>query len=83
MIDAQLQKYYEERNNMFSTQGWKDFIEDIETLREPLFNIKSIKTQDELQFRKGQIDIIDWVLGLKEMSDKAYKDLQEVEDATV
>jgi len=83
MIDVQLQKYYEERNNMFSTQGWKDFVEDVETLRKPLFNIKSVKTQDDLQFRKGQIDIIDWVLGLKEMSDKAYKDLQEAEDAAV
>jgi hypothetical protein len=83
MIDVELQKYYEQRNDMFSTQGWKDLVEDVENLRKPLFNIKSIKTQDELQFRKGQIDIIDWVLGLKEMSDKAHKDLQEGEDAPV
>jgi hypothetical protein len=79
MITKELQKYYEDRFDMFSTQGWIDFITDIEELRKPLFNIKSIKTQDDLQFRKGQIDIIDWVLGLKEISEKAYKDLQEFE----
>ena len=83
MLDKELQKYYENRFSMFSTEGWKDFISDLETLREPLLNIKSIKTQDELQFRKGQIDIIDWVLGLNEMSEKAYADLTEVQDAPV
>jgi len=83
MIDKELERYYEDRFDMFSTAAWEDFINDLEKLRKPLFNIKSIKTQDELQFRKGQIDIVDWVLGLKEMSDIAYKDLQEEEDAPV
>jgi len=74
-----LKKYYEERFETFSTQGWKDFIEDIKALQNPLLNIKSIKTEQELHFRKGQLDILDWVLGLKEMSEKAFDTLQTEE----
>ena len=77
MIDKDLDKYYSDRFTLFMQQGWKDFIEDMETLKEPLLNIKSLKTQDELQFRKGQLDILDWVLSLQDMSNKAYKELSE------
>ena len=77
MIDKDLDKYYSDRFTLFMQQGWKDFIEDMETLKEPLLNIKSLKTQDELQFRKGQLDILDWVLSLQYMSHKAYKELSD------
>jgi len=77
MIDKELDKYYSDRFSMFMQQGWEDFIEDVSNLREPLLNIKSVKTLEELQFRKGQIDILDWVLGLQDMFEKAYKELSE------
>lgn len=62
---------------MFSTVGWKDLVEDILELKKPIADIRSIKTDDALHYRKGQLDIIDWLLGLKEISEKAYQELKE------
>ena len=78
-MNKELQDYYEERFSTFATKGWVDFIEDMKALQQPLLNIKSIKTEQELQFRKGQLDILDWVIGLQEMSEKAFSDLLQTE----
>lgn len=62
---------------MFSTKGWKDLIEDVESLKKPIEDIRTVKTGDMLHYRKGQLDMLDWFLGLKEISEKAYQDLKE------
>lgn len=75
-MDKKLREYYEERFVTFSSKGWKDFIEDVKSLQEPLTNIKTIKSEQELQFRKGQLDILDWILNIQELSEKAFQELQ-------
>lgn len=67
--------YYEERFSMMTTVGWKDFIEDINNLKAPLEDISTIKSVDMLYFRQGQLDIINWVLGLRDISEQTYEEL--------
>lgn len=74
---SNLHKYYEDRFAMFSLQGWKDFLEDVSNLKEPLENIRIIQSEQTLHFRKGQLDILDWILTTPEMSEKAYQELLE------
>jgi hypothetical protein len=31
-MKKEIQKYYEDRFTMMATQGWKDFVEDVETM---------------------------------------------------
>ena len=76
-IDKYLQDYYENRFTMFSTQAWKDLEDDVEVLKGPIADIRTVKTEEALHFRRGQLDIIEWLLGLKEISEKAYQDLKE------
>ena len=71
-MDKDLQKYYESRFEMLSSDGWKDLIEDVEVLEKPLKDIKPIKTEQELYFRKGQLDIISWFLNIKDMTEAGY-----------
>ncbi len=40
-------------------------------------NINTINTAEELQYRKGQLDIIQWLLSLEEISEASYKEMQE------
>jgi hypothetical protein len=58
-----------------STKGWADLIEDTEQLKQSYDNLSTIKTVDDLYFRQGQLDIINWILNLKQVSEQAFEEL--------
>lgn len=72
-----LQKYYESRFDMMSMDGWKDLCIDIDSMIESLNNISVIPDEKTLQFRKGELSILTWLKTLKEVSEKAYEELNE------
>lgn len=76
-MSPELQKYYEERFTMMSTQGWVDLMEDIDKMIEPLNNISTIADEKALQFRKGELSILIWLKNLKQVSERAFEDLNE------
>jgi hypothetical protein len=71
-----LQKYYEDRFSMMATASWSDLIEDLENMKKPIEELSTIKTVDDLYFRKGQLDILNWLLSLKAVSELAYEELK-------
>ena len=75
-MDKQLEKYYEERFSTMTTVGWKDFIEDTTNIFNAVNKVAPIQTELDLFFRKGQLDILQWVISLKESSEQAYEALQ-------
>lgn len=75
MIDKELQDYYENRFSMMATKGWSDLVEDVTKMKEVVDNLRMCSTQSDLDYRKGQLDIIDWLLGLKSMSEQAFQEL--------
>lgn len=76
----ELQKYYEARFDMMASQGWQDFIEDIQNMVTAYDKIERIKAVEDLYFTKGQLDILNWVINLKETSSEAYKELSDEKD---
>jgi len=76
-MTPELQKYYESRFTMMATEGWKDLLEDIDNMIEPLNNISTIDDEKSLQFRKGELSILTWLKNLKQVSERAYEDLNE------
>jgi hypothetical protein len=76
-MNPELQKYYEERFSMMATEGWKELLEDIDNMIEPLNNISTIEDERSLQFRKGELSILTWLKNLKQVSERAYEDLNE------
>jgi len=80
MIDKQLEKYYEDRFSMMSQQGWQDLIEDVELIIEANNKIGGISTLEELHFKKGELNILNWIKSLKEVSEKAYEELHESDE---
>jgi hypothetical protein len=71
-----LQKYYEETFNTMSTKGWEYLIEDFEEIKASLNNISTVDDTHTLFYRKGQLDILELVLGRKATCEKVYEDLQ-------
>ena len=76
-MNQDLQKYYESRFEMMGMDGWKDLIIDIDNMIESLNNISVIPDEKTLQFRKGELSILTWLKTLKEVSERAYEELNE------
>jgi hypothetical protein len=76
-MSPELQKYYEARFSTMATDGWQDLMEDVEKMIEPLNNISTISDEKTLQYRKGELSILTWLKNLKQVSERAYEDLNE------
>lgn len=74
-MDKALQEYYEARFEMMSSQGWLDFIEDVEGILANYEKVLDIKDAEELFKRKGQLDILYWIVNLKRESETAWEQL--------
>lgn len=78
-MEKELQEYYENRFNMMATQGWVDLIEDVQDMFDSYNQINTADSLEELYKRKGQIDILQWVLTLKQVSEQSYEELENEE----
>lgn len=76
-MNQELQRYYEDRFDMFSRPGWSDLMEDVKVMLDAMNNVSSIADEKSLQFRKGEISILTWLVTLKGVSERAYEDLNE------
>jgi hypothetical protein len=77
MIDKELQRYYEDRFSMMASQGWKDLVEDLENMAGRYSDIRNTSESYNLEFRKGQVDILDYIIHLKELSERSWEELNE------
>ena len=77
MLDKKLQSYYENRFSMMATDGWKDLIDDAQGIFDSLNHVMSIQNESDLMLKKGQLDLLYWLLNLKTASEQAYASLQE------
>ena len=76
-MSPELDKYYSERFSMMSTEGWKDLTVDIDIMIESLNNLSVIPDEKTLMVKKGELSILTWLKTLKEVSERAYEELNE------
>lgn len=77
MMTPELQRYYEDRFSMMTHQGWNDLLEDIDLMITTLNNVSTIQDEKDLQFKKGELSILNWLKTLKQVSEEAYEALNE------
>ena len=76
-MTPELQKYYESRFSMMSTDGWADLMDDIDEMIKSINNISVIQDEKDLQLKKGELSILTWLKTLKQVSEEAYEGLNE------
>ena len=81
-MDKELERYYEDAFSMMSTQGWADLMEDIERVKNSYDKLSSVTETHPLDFRRGQMDILNWLYGLKGLYEKAWEELQVEEEGS-
>jgi hypothetical protein len=67
------EKYYEHYFDTFASEGWKQFIEDMEGLEESVNDLASINDADKFFLSKGQLMIIRRILGFENTMKKLYQ----------
>ena len=76
-MPPELQRYYEDRFAMMTHEGWRDLLEDIDLMITSLNNVATIQDEKDLQFKKGELSILNWLKTLKQVSEEAYEALNE------
>jgi hypothetical protein len=76
-VSPELDKYYSDRFSMMGSDGWKDLVEDIDSMIASLNNISVIPDEQSLQFKKGELSILTWLKTLRQVSERAYEELNE------
>jgi len=67
-------EFYERRFDLFAQEGWKDLVEDFEQLKKNLSDLAQISTEQDLWYRKGQIEMINYLIQLKTLTEQAYEE---------
>lgn len=75
-MEQSLQQYYESSFDMFSHDGWKYLMEDLEKLKQQIENIRTVEDAQQLHYRQGQLDILDLMLNRKQTCEEVFKQLQ-------
>lgn len=78
--DRKLQAYYEAAQAMFETAGWKNLAEDLIAILDKANTLNGIASLTDLDFRRGQIDILNLVLAQPAVMSSAYQLLLDDED---
>ena len=76
-MDKELQEYYEARFDMMATKGWIDLLADVDKMIEERNNLMATKSLEELNLRKGQLDVLYWIKTLKQLSEESWEQLNE------
>ena len=68
-------EFYERRFDLFALKGWTDLVEDFEQLKKNLVDLAQISTEQDLWYRKGQVEMINYLIQLKTLTEQAYEEL--------
>jgi hypothetical protein len=80
-MQKELQDYYENRFSMMATRGWVDLVEDVQIMMDSTDTLAGVDTEQQLQFRKGELSILNWLKNLRDASSEVYDQLQKEEES--
>jgi len=78
-MTPELEKYYETYFDLFTTDGWKQFIEDVSESAKT-FDVRHVPDEGALKFIQGQLMVMDRMLNWEASVEVAYTQLKEEED---
>lgn len=76
-MDQELEKYFNNYFDLFGTDGWKQLIEELNNNALGVNNLQATKDSDDLNFRKGQLNVLASIINLKNTIEASYKEASE------
>jgi hypothetical protein len=78
-LDKELEQYYNNRFDLCVSPGWIELLEDLTEARSKYSKIEDINNIEDFWRNKGKVEILDYILNLKEISEKVYQEIQDAE----
>ena len=75
-LDIETQQYYDNYFNLFQTDGWKQLTEELQQNALVNNSVESTKDANDLYMRKGQINILAYILNLESTTNNNYDELE-------
>ena len=69
-------EFLEKRIDLFSSEAWSLFTEELTQMAQSLENIQTIENEKTLYLRRGQVDILNMIINLEETTKLALDQLE-------
>lgn len=79
-MDKETEQYYDNLADMFLTRGWKDLVEELTKNATHINCVEYTKDADDLNFRKGQLNILAYILNLESTVDRLQEGSSNVDN---
>ena len=74
-LDTETQQYYDNYFNLFQTDGWKQLTEELQQNALVINSVEATKDANDLYMRKGQINVLAYILNLESTTNNNYDEL--------
>lgn len=65
-MDKELEQYYDDMREMFNSSGWQSLVKDLKDNLSNVDSLINVKDADDMWFRKGQTQILAFLINLEE-----------------
>lgn len=79
-LDQETQQYYDNYFTLFSTDGWKQLTEELKQNALVINSVEATKDSNDLYMRKGQINVLAYILNLESTTNTNYEELNNNND---
>ena len=79
-MDKETQNYFDNYFDLFASQGWKQFIADMEDNRTLISDLLTVKDADDLFYRKGQLDTLNRIVNFQLAIENAFEEVTNEEN---
>lgn len=73
--DRELEQHYQDLFEMYASHGWKRIQEQFAEMFASHNTLAGLNTEADLNYRKGQLDIIGLVISHQDQHERAYNEL--------
>jgi len=73
-MDRATEQYYNDLQDMFMTEGWKELMKELSANALQINSVEATKDNDDMFFRKGQLNIISFLVNLESTIDHLQKE---------
>jgi len=79
-MEKETEIYYNKYFDLFQTDGWKQLIEELEENALVINSVEATKDSNDLYMRKGQINVLAYILNLESTTNANYEELVKDND---
>lgn len=75
-MDKELEKYYNNYFDLFASEGWLQFVQEITEALSSVNDISTIQDANEFFFKKGKVDVYTQIVNFKDLIERSYQETQ-------